>query len=108
MSHVPHELAGEFPSQAGHIHALKVTDSRFANLVERYHVVNRAVHRMEKRIEPVSDETEQATRRERVRLKDEIAQAVEACRETSVRNSEADVPPGFRVAHGAPAQGGRL
>ena len=78
MSHVPHELAEEFPNQAGRIHALKLADGRFADLVERYHAVNRALHRMEERIEPVSEETEQASRRERLRLKDEIARAL-AC-----------------------------
>lgn len=76
MSHVPHELAVEFPEQAGLIHELKTTDTRFATLIERYHLVNRAVHRMETRIQPVSDATEQATRRERMRLKDEISQAL--------------------------------
>ena len=78
MSHVPHDLAGEFPGKAERIHALKVGDARFADLVGRYHVVNRAVHRMEERIEPVSDQTEQAARRERMRLKDEIAHALQA------------------------------
>lgn len=78
MSHVPHELADEFPEQAGRIHTLKLSDSRFAGLVERYHVVNRTLHRMEERIEPVSEETERASRLERLRLKDEIARALEA------------------------------
>lgn len=78
MSHVPHDLPNEFPGQAGLIHDLKVADPHFASLVGRYHEVNRAVHRMETRVEPVSDSTEQATRRERMRLKDEIARALDA------------------------------
>ncbi|ACL55468.1 YdcH family protein [Methylobacterium nodulans] len=78
MSHVPHELTDEFPGQADRIRALKLADGRFAALVERYHAVNRAVHRMEARIEPVSEETEQGTRRERMRLKDEIARMLDA------------------------------
>ncbi|KMO41583.1 hypothetical protein VQ02_05250 [Methylobacterium variabile] len=78
MSHVPHDLAAEFPGQAGRIQALKHADDRFADLVERYHVVNRALHRMEERIEPVSEETERASRLERLHLKDEIARALAA------------------------------
>ncbi|MBY0253976.1 YdcH family protein [Methylobacterium sp. 092160098-2] len=78
MSHVPHDLAAEFPGLAGRIHALKQADGRFAELVERYHVVNRALHRMEERIESVSEETERASRLERLHLKDEIARALAA------------------------------
>jgi uncharacterized protein YdcH (DUF465 family) len=76
MSHVPHDLAAEFPGEASRIQSLKLTDGRFADLVERYHVVNRALHRMEERIEPVSEETERASRLERLHLKDEIARAL--------------------------------
>ncbi|AWN37768.1 YdcH family protein [Methylobacterium radiodurans] len=78
MSHVPHDLAEEFPGQAGRIRALRYADGRFGALVERYHVVNRALHRMEERIEPVSEETERASRLERLHLKDEIARALAA------------------------------
>ena len=78
MSHVPHDLAAEFPGLAGRIHALKQADGRFAELVERYHVVNRAMHRMEERIESVSEETERASRLERLHLKDEIARSLAA------------------------------
>lgn len=78
MSHVPHDLAAEFPGKAGCIQVLKQADGRFADLVERYHVVNRALHRMEERIEPVSEETERGSRLERLHLKDEIARALAA------------------------------
>ena len=76
MSHVPHDLAEEFPGQASRIRAMRCADGRFAELVERYHVVNRALHRMEERIEPVSEETERTSRLERLHLKDEIARAL--------------------------------
>lgn len=78
MSHVPHELAEEFPAQVERIQALKLADQRFATLVERYHTVNRALHRMEERIEPVSESTERTLRHERLRLKDEVSRALEA------------------------------
>lgn len=78
MSHTPHELADEFPDEADRIHALKESDSHFAKLVERYHEVNRAVHRAETRAEPVSEEHEEELRHHRVALKDEIARMLRA------------------------------
>jgi uncharacterized protein len=73
MSHTPHELAEEFPQDVAKIHALKITDSHFARLIESYHDVNRAVHRAETGLEPVDDFTDQKLRKERMTLKDQIA-----------------------------------
>jgi len=73
MSHTPHELADEFPEHKDKIHELKMNDAHFAKMFDRYHEINRAVHRMETRIEPVTDETEEQARRERMQLKDQIA-----------------------------------
>lgn len=78
MSHVPHELAEEFPEAAEKIHALKTTNAHFARLAETYHEVNREIHRIETRIEPTSDEVEQELRRKRLHLKDEIAAMIAA------------------------------
>lgn len=80
MSHVPHDLASEFPDQVELIHSLKARDQRFARLVETYHEINREVHRIETRVEAASEERESQLRRERMRLKDEIAAALaEGC-----------------------------
>lgn len=73
MSHVPHELAEDFPEDAERIAARKQTDAHFARLVEEYYAVNRAVHRAETRLAPVSDEHEGELRRQRMQLKDEIS-----------------------------------
>jgi uncharacterized protein YdcH (DUF465 family) len=73
MSHTPHELAEEFPEFKDKIHDLKMNDAHFARMFEKYHEVNRTVHRMETRIEPVTDEIEEQTRRQRMELKDQIA-----------------------------------
>ncbi len=73
MSHTPHELAEEFPDATETIHELKLSDAHFAKLAEEYHTVNRAIHRAETLVEPTSEEHEQELRRERMRLKDEIA-----------------------------------
>lgn len=72
----PHELAEEFPSQTDRIHALREKDAHFRNLTDRYHEANRAVHRAEARIELLSEAEEHKLRRERARLKDEIARAL--------------------------------
>ncbi|MEM9637893.1 MAG: YdcH family protein [Pseudomonadota bacterium] len=73
MSHTPHELAEEFPEDAERISALKATDARFAKLSEAYHEVNRAIHRAETNVAPTDDFHVQEMRKERLRLKDEIA-----------------------------------
>lgn len=73
MSHTPHELAEDFPDQKEKIHDLRLENAHFARLVDEYHDVNRAVHRMETRVEAVDEATETEARRKRMRLKDEIA-----------------------------------
>ena len=72
MSHTPHELTDDFPTEKERISELKRTSPHFAKLADRYHEINRTIHRMEERIEPVSDVTEHALRRERMMLKDQL------------------------------------
>jgi uncharacterized protein YdcH (DUF465 family) len=76
MSNTPHELHEEFPQDADRIHTLKTTDAHFAKLVEAYHEVNRAVHRMETNIEAVSDAVLEDQKKQRLDLKDKIAAAL--------------------------------
>ena len=76
MTHTPHDIAQDFPDQAAAIADLKATDAHFANLLEAYHVVKRGVHRAETRVEPMSDQAEADLRRERAKLKDQIARAL--------------------------------
>lgn len=73
MSHTPHELSEEFPADAEKIQKLKAENPHFARLAEEYHTVNRAVHRAETRVEPVSEEHEVELRRKRLNLKEEIS-----------------------------------
>lgn len=73
MSHTPHELAEEFPQQVEALHRLKQENAHFAKLFDSYHDVNRAIHRAETQVEPVSEDEESRMRRERLALKDEIA-----------------------------------
>lgn len=73
MSHTPHELAEEFPDHVQAISTLKSTDAHFAKLSEAYHEINRAIHRAETNVEPTDDFHFSEMRKERLRLKDEIA-----------------------------------
>ena len=72
MSHTPHELADDFPEHKDRISELKRTSPHFSKLADRYHEINRTIHRMEERIEPVADVTEFSLRRERMMLKDQL------------------------------------
>ncbi|MEL7110117.1 MAG: DUF465 domain-containing protein [Pseudomonadota bacterium] len=72
MSHTPHELSDDFPEERERIRELKRTSPHFAKLADRYHEINRSIHRMEERIQPVGELTELALRRERVMLRDQL------------------------------------
>ena len=73
MSHTPHEIHREFPEQAAKINALRRMNPHFLRLCEEYDDVNRAIHRAETRVEPVSEFHEEHLRKQRLILKDEIA-----------------------------------
>lgn len=72
MSNTPHELASDFPEHAARMSELRSQDAHFARLLDQYHDINRAVHRAETDIEPVSDLFMQDLRKQRMALKDEI------------------------------------
>ncbi|MEM6710941.1 MAG: YdcH family protein [Pseudomonadota bacterium] len=72
MSHVPHELAEEFPNHVRVMHTLKISDAHFAKLFEAYHDLNRAIHRAETNVEPTDDAHMSDLRRQRMQLKDEL------------------------------------
>lgn len=73
MSHVPHELHEEFPEHGGKLHELKLKDAHFARLADTYHEVNREIHRIETNVTPASDETLEGLKKQRLKLKDDIA-----------------------------------
>lgn len=72
MSHVPHELAEEFPEHVDRMHSMKMENAHFAKLFDEYHELNRAIHRAETNIEPTDDFHMEDMRKQRLRLKDEI------------------------------------
>ncbi|MBA4324737.1 MAG: hypothetical protein C0426_06735 [Rhodobacter sp.] len=76
MSNTPHTLHEEFPADAKKISALKASDPRFAKLLIDYDEVNDKVHRAETRLDLRTEDEEEALRRVRSRLKDQIAAAL--------------------------------
>lgn len=72
MSHVPHELAEEFPDHVEKLHVLKMSDAHFARIAEEYHQINREIHRIESGVEPATDERTIDLRKRRLELKDEV------------------------------------
>ena len=55
MSHVPHELAEEFPEHVEKMHEMKTSNAHFSRLFDEYHDINRAIHRAETNVEPTDD-----------------------------------------------------
>ena len=76
MSNTPHTLGEEFPGQMEAIHALKVANPQFAEVLAKYDDVNDRIHRAESRLDALAEEAEQALRKERLALKDAIAAAL--------------------------------
>lgn len=69
MTHVPHELAEEFPDKKDGIHSLNENDAHFSKLTDEYHTINREIHRIETGISPADDGYEKQLRRQRMTLK---------------------------------------
>lgn len=72
MTHVPHELAAEFPELKDRIHDLKSSDGHFARLFDEYHLVNREIHRVEAAGINTGDDIYESMKHKRLKLKDEI------------------------------------
>jgi uncharacterized protein YdcH (DUF465 family) len=77
MSNTPHTLHDEFPADAQKISALKASDPHFAKLLVEYDAVNDKVHRSEARLDLLTEAEEQALRKSRSHLKDQIAAALQ-------------------------------
>ena len=73
VAHPARNWLNDFPQDVEKIHELKVSNPHFAKLMDEYHEINRAVHRAETGVEPCDQLAETAMRKERMRLKDEIA-----------------------------------
>ncbi|MBE5074061.1 DUF465 domain-containing protein [Erythrobacteraceae bacterium E2-1 Yellow Sea] len=71
--HTPHELHDEFPDDGDLLHRLKMEDAHFQKLAEKYHEVNREIHRIESEVEAASDERAEDLKKQRLALVDEIS-----------------------------------
>lgn len=72
MSEAQHDLAAEFPAMKETIHELKVKDKHFQNLMEKYHDLNKSIHRSEQRIDALTEAQEEELRKARLKVKDEL------------------------------------
>jgi hypothetical protein len=72
MSHTPHELADELPEHAESIRARKAADPHFAKLADRYHHINREIHRGETNVEPMDDFHLEELKKQRLALLDQL------------------------------------
>ncbi len=73
MSHVLHDLHAEFPNDNDILHALKLSDGHFRTVSDRYHDINKEIHRIEAEVEPASDERNEELKKQRLKLLDEVA-----------------------------------
>lgn len=78
MANTPHELHDEFPAHADAISTLKQVDAHFARMTEKYHELNRKIHRAETNLEPMEDLAMIELRKERAALKDNIYSVLRA------------------------------
>ena len=76
-AHTPHELHDEFPHDTRILHLLKLADAHFCNLAERYHALNRSIHRIEVEVESASDMYLTRLKKQRLKLLDEISVIIE-------------------------------
>ena len=70
--HIPHELKDEFPQQASFIDGLKKSNYEFRRLADHYDTVNLQIFKIESE-EPTTDEVLERLKKQRLKLKDEIA-----------------------------------
>lgn len=72
MTHTPHQLAEEFPTELGKIRHLRETDGHFHRITKEYEEVNHRIHLAETDVEPCDDFHMANLRKRRLALKDEI------------------------------------
>ncbi|HEY6860643.1 MAG TPA: DUF465 domain-containing protein [Pseudolabrys sp.] len=71
--HIPHELQDEFPDEALFIERLIKSNYEFGQLAAHYNEVNRQIYRIETEEEPTTDEVLERLKKQRLKLKDDIA-----------------------------------
>ena len=80
MAHTPHELGAVFSKDADLLHVLKMSDAHFVKLADKYHTINREVHRIDAEVDAASDERLETLKKQRLALLDEITAIVNRAR----------------------------
>ena len=70
--HTPNELTEIFKRDRDLLTRLKGEDAHYARLADKYHDINREVHRIEAETEAASDEHTETLKKQRLALLDEI------------------------------------
>jgi uncharacterized protein YdcH (DUF465 family) len=76
LSH--HPLVKEFPDQKDDIHRLKMESNYFHNLMDKYEELDKEIFRIEDGSEPTDDLVVEQLKKERLALKDELFQLIQA------------------------------
>lgn len=84
MTHVAHELYDEFPQDSAILHHLKLDHPHFGKLAERYHLLNREIHRIEAGIDPASDARAENLKKERLSILDEVSVLIASAKTAEV------------------------
>lgn len=78
MDLLKHDITHEFPELKDKIHTLKTTHHHFARLYNEYDEVNHTIGRIETGGGVMSDEALEDLKKQRLKLKDEIVQMLNA------------------------------
>ena len=70
---IPHDLQDEFPDEAQFIERLRKSNYELDRLAAHYDEVNRQIYRIESEEEPTADEVLERLKKQRLKLKDDIA-----------------------------------
>lgn len=74
MSESHHDLVHEFPLDRERIHALKARNAHFLKLANEYHDLQKQLHRIEAGLETPGDLVVERLKKERLRVKDAVAE----------------------------------
>ncbi len=72
MSVEHHHLINEFPQLKELIHQLKTSNNHFRRLFDEYHQLTIEVEKMENEVVPATTDREEAAKKKRLSLKDEL------------------------------------
>jgi uncharacterized protein YdcH (DUF465 family) len=67
-----HNLLNEFPEHREKIHVMKQSSGHFSKLFDEYHDLDREVRRLEGEGVPVTDESFEELKKQRLSLKDKL------------------------------------